>query len=368
MSSNNNEPQNPMGQPAPQGGPGPYPPQPQQPYQGAYPGPQQPYQQQPYQGAYPGQQQPQKSFLTTWLLALLLGVLGVDRFYLGKIGTGILKLITFGGAGIWYLVDLILLLAGKQTDKARRPLEGYDRHKKVALIVTIAVLLLSMIFNITTGPFSGSGEPAKTRVSSADHTPKATAPSAAAAPVEAPEPEPTPEPTPEPDPATPTQTFTGTGDDIVTADLGGRPAIVTFSCDLCTRNVVLKTNGRDSLLVNTIGAYSGKHLVDTSSGSVTNEFEITAVGDWALTVEDVTTITPTSGPATGTGDSVVLLTGSTTKAAISYVGERNFVVQVFGDRTDLAVNTIGSYEGTVRLEAPAFVQVKSSGTWTITPQ
>src|SRR3954447_11954761 len=54
----------------------------------------------------PGYGQPQqvaKSFLVTWLLSLLLGVWGIDRFYLGKVGTGILKLLTFGGLGIWAL-------------------------------------------------------------------------------------------------------------------------------------------------------------------------------------------------------------------------------------------------------------------------
>lgn len=111
--------------------------------------------QSPYAAPYPptyGYGQPQlsnKSFLVTWLLSLLLGVLGVDRFYLGKIGTGVLKLVTFGGLGVWALVDLILVLANKTRDKRGLPLEGYDKHKKIAWIVTGVFILLSIIFNAT---------------------------------------------------------------------------------------------------------------------------------------------------------------------------------------------------------------------------
>ncbi len=60
--------------------------------------------------------------LVALLLCFFLGVLGVHRFYIGKVGTGILMLLTLGGLGIWVLIDLILIAAGTLTDKQGRAL------------------------------------------------------------------------------------------------------------------------------------------------------------------------------------------------------------------------------------------------------
>jgi TM2 domain-containing membrane protein YozV len=61
-----------------------------------------------------------KSRLACTLLAFFLGVLGIHRFYVGKIGTGILMIITAGGLGIWVLIDLIMIVVGSFRDKAGR--------------------------------------------------------------------------------------------------------------------------------------------------------------------------------------------------------------------------------------------------------
>ncbi|MDX1535767.1 MAG: TM2 domain-containing protein [Candidatus Spechtbacterales bacterium] len=102
----------------------------------------------PAQGApsAPSQAKPkeEKSYLVAFLLSMFLGVLGVDRFYLGYIGTGILKLVTLGGFGIWYTIDLVMIFAGKKRAKDGSELEGREEHKKIASIILVVWLILQI--------------------------------------------------------------------------------------------------------------------------------------------------------------------------------------------------------------------------------
>ena len=67
-----------------------------------------------------------KSRLAAALLAFFLGAFGVHRFYVGKIGTGVAIILTFGGFfGIWPLIDLIMILVGSFKDKQERYLANW---------------------------------------------------------------------------------------------------------------------------------------------------------------------------------------------------------------------------------------------------
>jgi TM2 domain-containing membrane protein YozV len=53
-----------------------------------------------------------KYFISTFLYSVFLGIFAVDRFCMGHSGVGVGKLITLGGLGVWWLVDIILLVLG----------------------------------------------------------------------------------------------------------------------------------------------------------------------------------------------------------------------------------------------------------------
>lgn len=53
--------------------------------------------------------------MTTLFYSILLGLAGIDRFCLGHIGAAVGKLLTLGGGGVWYIIDIILLITGQLT-------------------------------------------------------------------------------------------------------------------------------------------------------------------------------------------------------------------------------------------------------------
>lgn len=314
----------------------------------------------------------EKSFLVTWLLSLLLGFIAVDRFYLGKAGTGILKLITFGGFGIWYLIDLILVLTGAQKDKQGRALAGYAQHKKIAWIVMGAIIAFSLITSALNG-----GHP---------DAPAIMAPSTSVEQSAAPESEPAAEtPAEAPVEEAPsvqswadesfgtfdTITESGVGDNLITLPVGVKVAMVTATHDGSMNFVVNALNADNEatgdLLVNTIGAYSGTTVYGFNAFSDATSLQITADGNWTITVAPLSTAPALA--ASGTGDAVFLFDGSAGKLSATHDGTMNFIVQEETDEAfsfGLLINDIGAYSGTVPISSgPSVISVRADGAWTL---
>ncbi len=306
-----------------------------------------------------------KSFVVTWLFALFLGFFAVDRFSLGKVGTGLVKLFTFGGFGIWVLVDLILVLAGAQRDKQGRKLAGYDQHKKIAWIITAVLVLLSLIISSVSGSH-GSTVPSST-----------VSPASSSAPASA---DKTPAPvkklvqTVQSWADSTFGTFTpvtqsGKGDNIVTLPAGAKAGIVTATHDGSSNfslSVLDASNASTGqLLVNTIGAYKGTTAYGFTALGKGTTIQITADGNWTITISPVSAA-PAMVPS-GAGDGVFLYAGKAGKLTVTHDGSSNFTLseetgEAFHD--GLLINEIGAYSGTVPLSSgPSVIVVGADGNW-----
>jgi hypothetical protein len=92
----------------------------------------------------------QRHFLAVFFMSFMWGVFGVDRMYLGKWGSGIAKLLTIGGLGIWVCVDLIRIMNGTMRDAQGRPMlefEAYRRFASRTVLIFAVVLGVVVLIN-----------------------------------------------------------------------------------------------------------------------------------------------------------------------------------------------------------------------------
>ena len=93
----------------------------------------------------------QRHFLAVFFISFMWGAFGADRMYLGKWGTGILKLVTFGGLGVWVVVDLILVMGGSMRDKQGREMLQFAEYKKFAYWTVLIFALALGAFVLING-------------------------------------------------------------------------------------------------------------------------------------------------------------------------------------------------------------------------
>ena len=92
-----------------------------------------------------------RHFLIVFFFSFMWGIFGVDRFYLGKVWTGILKLLTFGGFGIWVVVDLAQIMSGATRDKQGNAMLEYAKYKKFAARTVLIFAVVTGVVTILTG-------------------------------------------------------------------------------------------------------------------------------------------------------------------------------------------------------------------------
>ncbi len=182
-------------------------------------------------------------------------------------------------------------------------------------------------------------------------------------------------PTPAPAPEIPADiVYSGIGDSILAIELPDGPgnvAVATLTHDGSSNFAIFSLDdnlAQQDLLVNTIGAYQGTVLFNASFGNDPSSLEISADGNWTVTMKSVLSLRQFDGNSvTGVGDDVVLYFDGAGPATLTHDGPSNFAVWLYGDSTELIVNEIGAYTGTVRwIAGPLVAAVTADGNWSVT--
>lgn len=171
-------------------------------------------------------------------------------------------------------------------------------------------------------------------------------------------------------------TETGTGDGTITLPEGATEGMVTASHDGDSNFSVnvLDTGNQPTLdlLVNTIGSYEGTTAFGLYDlGEEPASLQITADGDWEITIASFDEAPRMELPVESDGDAVYLYDGGAADWAITHDGDSNFMVNQFPLEGIMGlsplVNEIGSYEGTVPVtDDVAIVTIVADGSWKIT--
>lgn len=172
--------------------------------------------------------------------------------------------------------------------------------------------------------------------------------------------------------------LSGSGDSVkpfsIPEDLAALATLTHSGSENFIVHSLAASGSENDLLVNTIGRYSGTVLFDAGSGEHSTALQIEADGSWTVTIKHPTKArawAPTSA-VSGNGDDVLRLApqpSGLTPIKITHMGDSNIIVHAYSPTgTDLLVNEIGAYNGTVPLPSGTYlVTVESEGAWTIGP-
>lgn len=164
--------------------------------------------------------------------------------------------------------------------------------------------------------------------------------------------------------------FSGVGDDIVALDIpNDEPTIARFTHDGGSNFQVTgytSSGDRTGGIVNEIGTYEGVRPINLQE-PVTQEFDITADGNWHVTIQPLSDAQPaeTTGVTEGTGDDVLLVIDQDASSVeASHQGESNFQVTAWGSQRNGMINEIGAYDGRVRMSTDAVIlEIVADGSW-----